>query len=194
MAQKGQKFEREVCRDLSEWITGERDPVIFWRSAGSGAQATMAHRTGKGSNMDGDIMSLDGQGEWLTNAVTLDSKWYKKWHFDVIFTTRYKDILTYQKYWDTPKEKKYRKDNIIFWWHKLKWEGEKVNKIPMLIVRKNLYDPYLFFPIDMYDTICDLEPSIVFVDQEETTVAVVLWKDFLERADPQEVKEYLRKP
>ena len=61
---KGSVFEREICKELSLWITsGERDD-IFWRTAGSGGRATMRKKSGKTTaNQEGDVCATDPIGQ-----------------------------------------------------------------------------------------------------------------------------------
>jgi len=62
--EKGASFERQVCRDLSGWISkGERDD-LFWRSAMSGGRATAGAKHGiLRPTQTGDISSLFAKGD-----------------------------------------------------------------------------------------------------------------------------------
>lgn len=75
---KGSKFEREICKLLSEWWTKDtktpRDDV-FWRSSSSGARATIRSKRGKGTaGQDGDICATDPIGNTLIKILTLELK------------------------------------------------------------------------------------------------------------------------
>lgn len=75
---KGSRFEREICKLLSEWWTKDtatpRDDV-FWRSSNSGARATIRSKRGKGTaGQDGDICATDPIGNTLIKLLTLELK------------------------------------------------------------------------------------------------------------------------
>lgn len=75
---KGAQFERQVCKELSLWITqGERED-IFWRSAMSGGKATRMKAAGKtAASMAGDIIATDSIGERLLKDFMVECKFYK---------------------------------------------------------------------------------------------------------------------
>ena len=72
---KGQEFERQICKKLSLWWTeGERDD-IFWRSAGSGARATVRRKKDKDTaNSAGDITFTDPIGAPFINVFNVELK------------------------------------------------------------------------------------------------------------------------
>lgn len=71
---KGGNFERLGCRTLTAWVTGRERPEIFWRSATSGAKATSEAKAGRESYMGGDIIAVRPEGQWLTDAYSLEFK------------------------------------------------------------------------------------------------------------------------
>jgi hypothetical protein len=127
---KGSSFERLVCKKLTKWVTGKEDPLIFWRSASSGAHATQKNKAGKESKMYGDIMSIDPAGEFLTNKFVIECKSYKTYDLEKFL---FQD-----------------KGLIQEWWNQVVGDSLKADKDPMLIFKKNnspiiilLYDEYL---------------------------------------------------
>jgi len=72
---KGSEYERETCKKLGLWWThGERDD-IFWRTAGSGARATVRGRKGNTTaGQNGDIAATDPLGKPLIDAFTIELK------------------------------------------------------------------------------------------------------------------------
>lgn len=72
--QKGSKFEREVCRDLSLWVTHGDDPNLFWRSAISGGRATVLLSKGRSIKPAGDICAVDPNGHKLTDRYFIECK------------------------------------------------------------------------------------------------------------------------
>lgn len=84
---KGSSFEREICRVLSEWWSGGTRDDLYWRSAASGARATVRFKKGKATaNSHGDIAALDEVGAPLLKVVALELKrGYKDTHFADVF-------------------------------------------------------------------------------------------------------------
>jgi hypothetical protein len=72
---KGSGFEREISVQLSKWWSnGERDD-IFWRTAGSGARATVRGKFAKSTyGQAGDIGAIDPIGTPLTGLILLELK------------------------------------------------------------------------------------------------------------------------
>lgn len=72
---KGSTFEREVCKQLSIWwSSGIRDD-IFWRTAGSGARATVRSKRGLAtSDSYGDISAIHPSGKPLTDSFIISLK------------------------------------------------------------------------------------------------------------------------
>lgn len=72
---KGGQFERDFSRQLSLWWTnGERDD-IFWRTAGSGARATVRSKKGKTTaGQYGDITATDPDGKLLIDNILFELK------------------------------------------------------------------------------------------------------------------------
>ncbi len=71
---KGSVFERDICRILTQWVIGQPKPEIFWRSATSGAKATVEHKAGRTSHMGGDIVSVHPDGNWLMERFSIECK------------------------------------------------------------------------------------------------------------------------
>ena len=124
---KGGNWEREICRTLTEWVTGKREPVIFWRSSGSGAQFTQTK--GKGSRMAADLVAVDKRGSFLTDRFCIEAKHYKAVSFKGLLTGR---------------------SGIIKWWGQVEADAGKVGRIPCLIFKINYYPPYLMMRIETF--------------------------------------------
>lgn len=87
---KGNSFERDVCRKLSEWLTGKTDELICWRSASSGATSTINFKLKKNKLLAnkhaGDIVSIVEKGVYekvdtFFNNHTVECKHYKEVDF-----------------------------------------------------------------------------------------------------------------
>jgi len=80
---KGQTFERDFCRQLTDWWTGgTAEDVVFWRTAGSGGRATSRAKTRRRTNAAhaGDIGALTPDAEVLTRVITFELK--KGYHWE----------------------------------------------------------------------------------------------------------------
>jgi len=72
---KGQSFEREICTRLSLWWSDGKRDDIFWRTAGSGARATVRGKSGRQTmNQHGDIMATCDYGTPLIDLFTIELK------------------------------------------------------------------------------------------------------------------------
>ena len=72
---KGSAYERDTCRLLSRWWTGEARDDVFWRSAGSGARAKVRGRSGRDTaGQHGDIAATDPIGAALISVFTIELK------------------------------------------------------------------------------------------------------------------------
>lgn len=72
---KGAPLEREVCRDLSLWLSGGKDDSWFWRASQSGGRATQ--RAKKGKKTEGhcsDIAATCPKATRLTRFVSIEVK------------------------------------------------------------------------------------------------------------------------
>ncbi len=113
---KGNSFEIQICRKLTKWVTGKERPEIFWRSASSGAKATMSKKSGHATKMHGDIMAIDSKGTFLTDNILIECKHYKDFRFEPLI----------------------EKTGLIYkWWSKCCAEAEQASKHSMLIFRRN---------------------------------------------------------
>lgn len=72
---KGSVFERKIATDLSLWWSNGENDAIFWRTAGSGARATVRGRKGKATkNHAGDLTCIDPIGQPFLDFVTIEIK------------------------------------------------------------------------------------------------------------------------
>lgn len=72
---KGAGFERELCRTLSRWWSGDERDDIFWRTSQSGGRATTRARKGQLTyGQSADIAAVDPVGSALTNVVAIEAK------------------------------------------------------------------------------------------------------------------------
>ena len=127
---KGSSFERDVCKRFSLWISeGQRDD-IFWRTAGSGARATVRGRKGQNTcSGHGDMGCLDPEYTWFTDHVLVECKrGYNSWRVD--------DFLK------PPKGK----DTLWHVWKRLEEDSLRLKKTPLLVFKQERRPERVFFP------------------------------------------------
>ena len=72
---KGSSFEREMCKLLGLWWTGNQRDDVFWRSSNSGGRATVRSRSGRGTfGQHGDVQATDPIGQPLMDLCTIEMK------------------------------------------------------------------------------------------------------------------------
>jgi len=72
---KGTAYEREICKLLSLWWSDNKHDDIFWRTAVSGARATIRRKGHKRTfGQDGDIQATDPIGQPLLDLTTIEIK------------------------------------------------------------------------------------------------------------------------
>lgn len=72
---KGGEYEREICKRLSLWWTGNKRDDVFWRSSGSGARAKVRGRAGvQTMGQHGDVAATDPVGVPLIDLLTIEIK------------------------------------------------------------------------------------------------------------------------
>lgn len=138
---KGNAFEREVCRELSLWVTsGKRDDVL-WRSAMSGGRATVHAKKGRDlGHVAGDICSVADEGRALLEVFLLECKFYR-------------DLNAARLLFDGTGGR------LHDFWLKTVEQARFYNKLPMLIAKQNLFNPLIVVESDVaaaFDLKCHL--------------------------------------
>jgi len=113
---KGSKFEIDICRALTKWVTGKEKPEIFWRSSLSGGRATVAARKGIQSNALGDISAIDARGDFFVKAFFVECKSYRAINFSFILEER---------------------GLLLKWWLWTKKQADKAGRIPVVVFKQN---------------------------------------------------------
>lgn len=122
-SRKGAAFERWLCRELTEWAVGERNPPQLWRSKQSGG---WKHRDAP------DVGDLAPDGPWGHEFCTM---------FAVEAKHRKGDNLDFWYLWS-------RKGggHIFRWWKKIRKEAYQYDLCPWLVVRRNRYPDLVGYP------------------------------------------------
>lgn len=75
MGQKGGQYERDLCRQLSNWWTNGKHSDVFWRTSQSGGRATTRAKSGQRTRgQEGDIAATHPSGLPFTRLFTIESK------------------------------------------------------------------------------------------------------------------------
>lgn len=115
--QKGAQFERDVCVELSKWVTfGQREDV-FWRSAMSGGRATVAAKAGKKHSAQvGDISCIHHSGSKFGDAFAVECKFYSDLNYTGLLTG---------------------KGKLLDFWKEICLQALTHDKFPFLVARQN---------------------------------------------------------
>lgn len=115
--QKGSQFERNVCVQLSLWISNGTQEDVFWRSALSGGRSTVAAAKGKSlAQQAGDISAVSRVGAPFIETFYVECKFYRDLKFHGLMTGT-GQLATF---WDTAKA-----------------EAKRYEKLPFLIAKQN---------------------------------------------------------
>ncbi len=150
-SKKGGRFEREICKKFSLWISkGARDD-IFWRTAGSGARATNRKRRGQTTcNSEGDVGYLDAEFSWFTDSVLIECKrGYNSWRID-------NRLLP-----------KLPKGGVWRIWEELEQDAADSNKLPLLVLKQDRRPVLFFFPQPVFN-----HPLICVADESANLVYI----------------------
>jgi hypothetical protein len=146
-AEKGSKFERDVAKFLTVWLTGKDKPYCFWRTPASGGLATIDELN---ASLSGDIKALTPEAEILTSVYSIELKTgYPK----TSFWQHFKNIKNFP---------------IEQFWEQCVRDAIKANKKPMLIYRKKGNHPIVGISdiIDVWDLIRVQSISLTFDDMK----------------------------
>jgi len=130
---KGQQFERDVCKQLSLWVSKGKSKNLFWRSAQSGGRATTLRKKGEDLSVHaGDIAAIDPAGEQFCKTFFVECKFLKSLKLDT---------LVYPM-----------KGVIQPIWEKCREQAAQYKKVPLLICKENGRLPLVMF--DRADQCC----------------------------------------
>jgi hypothetical protein len=122
---KGGRFEREICKRLSLWVSkGKRDD-LFWRSAMSGGRATLQLRKGVvNKSQSGDMTAIAPEGYALCEECLFEYKFYTNLN---IAEGLIKGTGELRKFWreTTKAAKHYGKKPVLI---------AKQNHMPILVI------------------------------------------------------------
>lgn len=127
---KGAQFEREICRQLTKWATGKPKPELFWRTATSGAKATMEIQAGRTTHMGGDLGALHPMVFWVTDAFNFECK--NRASFGVL-----PHFLLHNT-------------KLFSWWAQCVADAEANNKIPWMVFKEKNSSVFTAVPVGYF--------------------------------------------
>lgn len=157
---KGSQYERDFCRQLSEWWTYGRDLDCFWRTQGSGARVTSRLRKGQ--------VHIPGQA--LDVAATNDKgKEFLK-HF-VISLKRGKCMgITIQDLIDYPSNLKPPSHHMTHWIRECLEISEAVGTSWMLVFKRDRRDAIFLMPSHIWTSLRDESIQIWAAPKAEASI------------------------
>lgn len=143
-SQKGNGFERDACRQLSLWWSGDKEDDLFWRNK--------LRRTTKAYNAQmqlGDIVAVDERGHKLTKHFVIECKN----GYSISRTKKGKSTKSNggQKVRNVPWDAldlidgRGEKSLIFTFWEQALEEAQISGKIPILIVKRDFHKPIIAF-------------------------------------------------
>lgn len=167
--EKGGEFERWLCRTLTTWIDPTRvngKPELFWRSATSGAKATQDTKAGLKANQGGDLIAvadevLGTSHFWFTQLFSIEAKDRHDYgNLDLMFIDR---------------------GDFLKWWKKCQSDASRVNKVPLMVVKRYRREPLLVLPTWVGQTVGGLPgPDITVYGIDKTGFTIYLLDKWLE--------------
>ena len=143
-AQKGSQYERDICKQLSFWLTQDlekpRDDIL-WRCSQSGGRATTRAKQGKKTAYSyGDITFIDPIGKPFIDACLLELK------------RGYTKDIGVLDFIDSKK----KEPLLSKWWEKGEGERELAGrKYTVIIFRRDGHQSCIFFTSSIFDEMQD---------------------------------------
>lgn len=156
---KGGKWERDVARDITEMLTGERNPPALWRSTGSGG---WQHRALPDI---GDLRPVSEEGMEFRKHFAIECKHQKQRQYLLQILSRQKTAL------------------VIQWWTKHYDECVRHDVCPLLVMKADRYPPLVCAPFGVVPPSDNFAMVITMGDITTSGIepfTISLWSDFRE--------------
>ncbi len=126
--QKGASFERDICTQLSRWMSNSERDDLYWRSAMSGGRTTVGRRRGVNLSANaGDVSCVHSSGHALTDAFYFELKHYRDLNYLGLLKGNGK---------------------LVEFWLTTRREATSAGKHPLLIAKQNLIPAMACLTID----------------------------------------------
>ena len=199
---KGSNFERDICRKLSRWWTGGKRPDVFWRTAGSGARATVRMKKNECTALSaGDIGCIDPVGAKLIQSCLIEIKRgysdrgkivkSKKTGKQSVQITKGINILSC-----LDKLKSQKPPVLIEWWEKAEKERvEHKRKYSFIIFKRDRKEESIMFSENTYHILkkknmnLKLNLPMIYLRYEFHELMIVKLDDFLAWCNPSSFRQ-----
>jgi hypothetical protein len=161
---KGGEFERAICKELSQWISGGEREDLLWRTAGSGNRANMAEDHPAHA---GDIAATHPDGYVLTKPFVAELKHLKDLEMDKIIKGT---------------------GQFVGCWEEAKEEADLHDAHPLMIAKQN-YRPVLWVMKMEFDCMPSILPTIPVLAAPQIHACAYLLTDIL-ALSPTILEEY----
>lgn len=177
---KGGQFERDTCRRLTLWWTGDPDrDVIFWRTSQSGGRVTTRRKSGRASTHAhaGDITAIDPLGAPLTNLITFELKCgYRHANLHDILDRTELNAATIYEEWIAQAQAASKEAGTPYWAVVHHRRGrETILTIPRRLWRA------------LDRTLLSLDGPALFLETDSISALSCHWEGFLSAITPEEI-------
>jgi len=199
-SKKGGQFERELCKALSLWWSYNKRDDIFWRTAGSGARATVRRKQGKQTaDAAADMMACHETGKPLTKTCLFEMKRGYSSKQKIVKNKKTKKLSIKKVAYGLEvlsildKQPKHKDPILLEWWGKLEKERMSTGrKFGFIIFRRDAKEACITMSYKAFKTLVDRNGkfdgriiSVLFPKQEKISSLVILkLDDFLNWCKP----------
>lgn len=178
---KGQDWERTLCKRLSLWWSDGESDDMFWRTAGSGARATVRAKRGKTTRGHGsDITATCAEAEPFTRLFSIEAKrGYPKTSLHDVLDRSPRHKPTQYEQWVQQASEAAANQNSWSW---------------MLITRRTRREALVIVPINAVDLLCQCAgvelfsiPHSIITLPSNDEVYISKFDDFLEAVEHEHV-------
>lgn len=188
-SKKGSKFERDICKRMSLWYSHDERDDIFWRTAGSGARATVRMKEGKmTADSAGDICAIHPSGKRFTRLCIFELKR----GYSAKNRSRGVSILTI-----VDKLIKEKEPILLEWYKKLQKElKQHKRKFGFIIFQRDRKNPCIAMDSQVFDYLNRRNKKKYFWPPFGPTAHIMLWnlnliiiklEDFFEWCEPETI-------
>jgi hypothetical protein len=161
-SKKGGQFEREICKVLSLWWSDDKREDLFWRTAGSGARATVRRKQGKKTaDATADVMATHESSKPLTRVCCFELKRGFSSKHKIVKNKKTKKQSVKKVAYGLEvlsildKQPKHKEPVLIEWWKKLEYERKATKRrFSFLIFRRDAKQACIVMSYKTFEFLC----------------------------------------